>query len=158
VKHDAHDEAHEMIASGSDLSRAQSAWLQTHLAECETCRRYGEELNQLVRSLRLLPVTADSRLVRATQMRVRFHAGRLREMRERMWLIGIACIGVGLSTAISAPLAWRLFSWMGEWSGLSTLVWQTGFLSFFVAPLVVVTVLLRARSRHLSNHEEKQWK
>ena len=158
MKRDAHDEAHELAALGADLSEAQRAWLQAHLAECEPCRLYGEELKQLVRSLRLLPVTADSRLVRATQMRVRFHAGRLREMRERMWLIGVACVGVGLSTAISAPLLWRLFAWMGECTGLSTLVWQTGFLSFFVAPVVIVAVLLLTRNRHLSNHQEKQWR
>jgi hypothetical protein len=85
-------------------------------------------------------------------MRVRFHASRLRETRERMWLVGMACLGVGLSATLTLPLLWRLFAWMGEGAGVPTLVWQTGFLFFFVAPALVVSVLLLARGTHLTNN------
>jgi predicted anti-sigma-YlaC factor YlaD len=151
----AHDEARELIAQGEGLSDAQQDWLRAHLDECEACRHYSEGVNGVVRTLRSLPIAADSRLVHATQMRVRFHASRLREARERMWLVGMACLGVGLSATLTLPLLWRLFAWMGERAGVSTLVWQTGFMFFFIAPALVVSVLLLARGTHFSNDGEQ---
>jgi predicted anti-sigma-YlaC factor YlaD len=156
----AHDEARELIALSEGLSGTEQAWLRAHLEECEACRHYAEEVNAVVRALHAQPLAADSRLVRATQMRVRFHASRLRETRERMWLVGMACLGVGLSATLTLPFLWRLFAWMGERAGVSTLVWQSGFALFFIAPTLVVGLLLLARGTHLTNHEERsqQWR
>jgi predicted anti-sigma-YlaC factor YlaD len=152
---DAHDEARELIAVGESLSDTQQAWLRSHLDECEACRHYSEAAGRVVRALRSQPLAADSRLVRATQMRVRFHASRLREARERMWLVGMACLGVGLSATLTVPFLWRLFAWMGEWAGVSTLVWQAGFVIFFIAPTLVVGLLLLARGTHLTSNGER---
>jgi predicted anti-sigma-YlaC factor YlaD len=152
---DAHEQAQELIALGDGLADAQQLWLRAHLDECEACRHYAETANGVVRALRSLPLAADSRLVRATQMRVRFHASRLREARERMWLVAMACLGVGLSATLTVPFLWRLFAWMGERAGVSTLVWQTGFMFFFIAPALVVSVLLLARGTHLNNNGEQ---
>ena len=156
----AHDEARELIALGEGLSEAQQARLRSHLSECETCRHYAEAANTVVRTLRSLPLAADSRLVRATQMRVRFHAGRLRETRQRLWLVSIACLGVGLSGTLTVPLLWRLFAWLGQWAGVPTLAWQAGFIFFSVAPALGVGVLLLARGTHVTNNGEqsRQWR
>ena len=150
-----HDEARELIALGEGVTAAQQAWLRTHLDECEACRDYAEAASGVVRALRSQPLAADSRLVRATQMRVRFHAARLRETRERLWLVGMACLGVGLSATLSIPFLWRLFAWMGEWAGVSTLVWQTGFVFFFITPALAVSVLLLARGTHLTHNGDQ---
>ncbi len=133
------------------MSAQQQQWLGAHLEECARCRNYAEAADQLVRALRSLSLTADSRLVRATQMRVRFHAGRLREARERLWLVGMACLSVGLSASVTVPLLWRLFGWMGEQAGISGPVWQVGFMFFGVAPALLVGALLLARGTHLTN-------
>jgi predicted anti-sigma-YlaC factor YlaD len=155
-----HDEARELIALGEGFSDAQQAWLQAHLDECEACRHYAEVASGVVRSLRSMPLAADSGLVRATQMRVRFHASRLRETQERLWLVGMACLGVGLSATLTVPLLWRLFAWIGESAGVSTLVWQVGFIFFFIAPALVVGMLLLAHGTHLTNNGERsrQWR
>src|SRR5438445_10089812 len=149
---DTHDDARELIALGEGLSDAQQLWLRVHLDECEGCRQYAEAVIGVVRSLRSLPLAADSRLVRATQMRVRFHASRLRETRERLWLVGMACLGVGLCATLTVPLLWRLFAWMGEWAGISGSVWQAGFMFFCIAPALVVSLLLLARGTHLASN------
>jgi predicted anti-sigma-YlaC factor YlaD len=151
MRRDIHDEARELIALGNDLSCTQQTWLRAHLEECGACRDYAEAAHRMVRALRSLPVAADARLVRATQMRVRFHAARLRETRERMWLVGMACLGVGFSATLTLPLLWRLFAWMGEWAGMSSPVWQAGFVFFSIAPALVVSVLLLVRGTHPSN-------
>jgi predicted anti-sigma-YlaC factor YlaD len=155
---DAHDEARELIALGESLSDAQQAWLRTHVNACEACRHYAEAAGRVVRALRSQPLAADSRLVGATQMRVRFHASRLRETRERLWLVGMACLGVGLSATLTVPFLWRLFAWMGKWAGVSSWVWQAGFAFFWIAPALVVSALLLARGTHLTNNGEKQWR
>ena len=152
-----HDEARELIALGEGLPDSQQVWLRAHLGECEACRNYAEAVNGAVQALRSQPLAADSRLVRATQMRVRFHASRLREARERMWVVGMACLGVGLSATVTVPFLWRLFAWMGERAGVSTPVWQAGFLFFFIVPSLVAGVLLLARGTHLASHGEKRW-
>jgi predicted anti-sigma-YlaC factor YlaD len=154
VTRDIHDQAKELIALGESLSDTQQDWLRPHLERCEACRHYAEAVNGVVRALRSMPLAADARMVRATQMRVRFHASRLREARERLWLVAMACLGVGLSATLTVPLLWRLFAWMGEWAGVSTLVWQAGFVFFFFAPTLVVGLLLLARGTHLANNDE----
>jgi predicted anti-sigma-YlaC factor YlaD len=153
----AHDEAKELIAlaGAKDLPDAKQSWLHAHLDECEACRDYADAAGRAVAALRSLPLAADSRLVRATQMRVRFHAGRLRETRERLWVVAMACLGVGLSATLTVPLLWRLFAWMGAWAGLSNWVWQAGFAFFWIAPALVVSALLLARGTHLSSNGER---
>jgi len=69
--------------------------------------------------------------------------------------VGMACLGVGLSATLTLPLLWRFFAWMGERAGVSTLVWQTGFMFFFIAPALLVSVLLLARGTHLTNNGEQ---
>jgi len=152
-----HHEARELIslAGAKDVSDEQPRWLYAHLEECASCRGYAEAAGRVVAALRSIPLAADSRLVRATQARVRFHASRLRETRERMWLVAMACLGVGLSATLTLPLLWRLFAWMGERAGVSTWVWQAGFMFFWIAPALVVSALLLARGAHFNNPVEK---
>jgi hypothetical protein len=162
MKRDIHDQARELIALGGEetLSHAQQRWLRAHLEACAPCRDYEGAAHGLVRSLRSLPLAADSRLVQATQMRVRFHAARLQEIRERMWLVGLACFGVGLSAALTAPFLWRLFAWLGKQAAMPSLMWQAAFLSFCIAPALVVSALLLIRGAHMTNSDERvrQWR
>lgn len=146
-----HDEARELVVLGNDASEAQQVWLSAHLAECESCRRYEAAAREVVRSVRSLPIAADARLVRATQMRVRFHASRLRQTRERFWLVGMACLGVGLSATLTVPIMWRLFSWLGERAGVSSLVWQASFALFWILPALIAGVVLLARGTYLAD-------
>lgn len=158
----AHDEARQMLAlAGAEndgLAEAQQIWLRAHLQDCESCRDYAETVGTVIRNLHSLPLAADARLVRATQMRVRFHAARLRESRERLWLVGVACLGVGLSATLSVPILWRLFAWAGQWAGVSNWVWQAGFAFCWIAPALVVSVLLLARNVHFAGNGEKRQK
>ncbi len=153
---DIHDEAKQLIALGvaSDLSSPRQSWLRAHLEECADCRDYAEASGRVVAALRSVPLAADSRLVRATQMRVRFHASRLRETREHMWLVAMACLGVGLSATLSVPFLWRFFAWMGAWAGVSNWLWQAGFAFLWIAPALVVSALLLSRGTYFTSNRE----
>jgi predicted anti-sigma-YlaC factor YlaD len=152
---DVHQQAQEWIAltgvDGLGLDDAQQSQLQTHLRECDSCREYADATSQVVRSLRSVPMAASPVLVRRTQARVRQHAQLLRQQRERLWMVGIACAGIGFSASVTIPIMWKVFSWLGNWAGVSSPVWETGFGIFVIAPALLVSVLLLARGRHLTD-------
>jgi predicted anti-sigma-YlaC factor YlaD len=155
----AHELARELIALAGteDFSHEQQTWLRAHLRECGACREYEEAAGRVVRALRSQPLAADYALVRATQMRVRSRALELQQRQERVWLVGMACVFVGLSAAITTPLLWRTFEWMGAWAGVSSAVWQVAFAFFWIVPALVVSALLLARGTHLTHNGVQQW-
>jgi predicted anti-sigma-YlaC factor YlaD len=157
-----HEQARELIAlagakdTGQDFSDGQETWLRAHLGECAACRDYAERAGGAVRALRSQPLAADSALVRTTQMRVRSRALELRQQQERIWLVYLSCFFVGLSAALTTPVSWRAFEWVGVWTGVSSWIWQAGFTFFWIVPPLVVSALLLARGAHLTNNGEKQ--
>jgi len=142
-----------LIALGEALSDAQQAWLRGHFDECEACRHYAEAANAVVRTLRSLPVAADSRLVRATQMRVRQRALELQRQQERLWVICVCCIAVTLGTAFTTSVLWRGLAWMGQQARLSAAVWQIGLVALGLMPAIVAGILLLARGTYLADHK-----
>jgi predicted anti-sigma-YlaC factor YlaD len=152
MTHDPHQQAQELIACrGDGLTEPQQAWLQAHLAACGFCRDYSEAADQLLRALRSVPITADPVLVRTTQLRARLHAHKLQQQQERMWLVWISCAVVTLSTALTTPLLWRASAWLGAWIQVPDLLWQAGFVSFWIAPALAASVLFAARGTFLGS-------
>jgi predicted anti-sigma-YlaC factor YlaD len=154
MKQDAHEQARQLIACGvGDRTSQEQAWLQSHLESCPSCREYAEAAQQLVRAMRAIPLAADRTLVRSTQMRVRARARELRQRRERVLLVAGSCALVAILSALTTPLVWRGFEWLGQWNQMATPVWQTGFLLFWVAPTIAAGVLLLAHGTHLSSSD-----
>jgi predicted anti-sigma-YlaC factor YlaD len=153
MKLDAHEQARQLIAcAGAEERRAsEQDWLQSHLESCASCREYAQAAGQLVRMLHAIPLAADRTLVRSTQMRVRARARELRLKRERVILVACSCALVALSSALTTPLIWRGFEWLGQWNHTPNPVWQTGFLLFWVAPTIAAGVLLLAHGTHLTS-------
>jgi len=152
-----HQEIRRLIAtSADDLSEAQQALLHAHLQDCGSCRDYAAATAEIVRALRGIPVAADPRLVRNTQARVRARAFALRQRQQWLRLVALACPLVGLSAAITTPLAWRAFQRMGPYAGLSRVMWQVGFAFYWVVPALLVSVLLLLRGTHLADSGHSQ--
>ncbi len=150
-----HDEVRRLIAtSASDLSEPQQALLQAHLQDCGPCRDYAAATAEIVRALRGVPLATDPRLVRNTQACVRARAVALRKRQQWLSLVALACPLVGLSSAITTPLVWGAFQWMGTYAGLSRTLWQVGFTFYWVAPSLLVSVLLLFRGAHLAEQRE----
>jgi len=152
-----HQEIRRLIAtSAEDLSEAQQALLRAHLQDCGSCRDYAAATAEIVRALRGIPVAADRRLVLNTQARVRARAFVLRQKQQWLTLAALACTFVSLSAAITTPLVWRAFQWMGTYAGLSRLLWQVGFAFYWVVPALLVSVLLLLRGTHLADSQHSQ--
>ncbi len=152
-----HDEVRKLIATSSDdLSEAQQALLQAHLQDCGSCRDYAAATAEIVRALRGVPLAADPRLVRDTQARVRARAVELRQRQQWLTLVALACTFVGLSAAITTPLVWRAFQWMGTYAGLSRPLWQVGFAFYWIVPGLLVSVFLLLRGTHLADNGPSQ--
>jgi predicted anti-sigma-YlaC factor YlaD len=154
---DVHEQARQWIAFGGvdDLPETRRVWLQAHLHECESCRNYAQATSQVIRSVRSVPIAADPGLVRSTQMRVRARARQLQEKQEHLWLVAMSCLGVGLSAAITTPLLWRGFEWLGQWTQVSVPVWQTGFAIFWIAPALLTSVLLLGHGVHINGSRSR---
>src|SRR5438876_5735091 len=138
----AHDEGRALIALGEGLSDSEQAWLRAHLDQCEACRHYAEAANGVVRTLRSLPLAADSRLVRATQMRVRQRALELQRQQERLWGICVCCVAVTLGTAFTTAVLWRGLAGIGQQAQLPGPVWQMGLVALGLVPALVAGILL----------------
>src|SRR5437588_4249122 len=130
-----HQEVRRLIAtSADDLSEAEQALLHAHLQDCGSCRDYAAATAEIVCALRGIPVAADLRLVLNTQARVRARAFALRQRQQWLTLVALACLLVGLSAAITTPLVWRAFEFMGTYAGLSRPLWQVAFAFYWTVP------------------------
>jgi len=158
-----HERAQELIVlagaydngardNDKDFSAGQQAWLRTHLQECEACRDYAEAAGRVVRAWRSRPLTADSALVRATQMRVRSRSLQLRRRQERLWVVWVCCLAVTLGSAFTTAMLWGGFAWIGQQSRLSGPVWQIALLEFSLVPAIVTAILLLSRGTCLADH------
>jgi predicted anti-sigma-YlaC factor YlaD len=153
-----HQRAREFLVTGDSARPEQRAWLQAHLQACAECREYEMAAGQVVRALRSQPLAAGSSLVGRTQMRVRLRAQELRQQQERMWLVCICCVFVGLSAAVTTSFFWRAFAWAGSWAGVEDWVWKAGFAFFWIVPALVVSALLVARGTHLAHDGDGSWR
>jgi hypothetical protein len=156
---DPHASARMMIAlsgpeasSNAGASRDEQSWLAAHLESCASCREFAENSRAAIGSLRGIPITAGTRLVSSTLMRVRQRARELQRQQERFWVIFICCAAVTLSAALTTAALWRGFAWIGEQARLSAPVWQGSFVMFYLIPAVLAGILLLARGTFLADH------
>ena len=154
-----HERARELIAlagaNDRDLSDGQQAWLRAHLQECAACRDYAEAAGGVVRALRsqpwpLIPPWCEPRRCECARGLLNCS-----NSRNGCGWCALSCLFVGLSSAITTPLFWRAFEWMGVWAGVSSSVWQAGFAFFWIVPALVVSAVLLARGTHLTDATEK---
>ena len=153
MKPDIHQQVQQWIActGAEDVDYKGSAVLQKHLLECPSCRHYAETASQMVQALRSVPFAADANLVRSTQERVRVRARQLQQERTRLQFVWMSCTLVAFAAAVTTPLLWQGFRWLGEIVNVSPPVWQIGFAIFWISPSLAISLFLVARGIHLDD-------
>src|SRR3954462_2063909 len=105
------DRALEMLISrGAETSDRESEFLHSHLGVCSSCYDQSQTINAAVREMRNEVVYANPVMVRATQLRVRVRAAKLRqneESRRPLWISSALALVWAL---MSMPLLWQGFA------------------------------------------------
>jgi hypothetical protein len=151
MSENAHERALQLIAQArvEGMAESDSAWLRSHLEECESCNEHARNTDRALRLLRTAAIPLPEGLASRTQFRVRLRAQELLEREPQRRALWLAC---GLSWVfgiVSAPYVWRLFAWFGERTGVPKLVWELGFGLWWTIPAVffVVVVLMEKLRR-----------
>lgn len=158
MSEDLHKKAERLVleARVEDIAGPDRQWLDEHLAQCERCDGYARSAGEAVRSLRSVSVRVDPDLVGATRLRVYLRARELSHKRERMQIVWGCCALSWVAGAITAPLVWRAFEWLGKEAGLPRLIWESGFVTWWFLPAAAaLAVIAWHRSRGVK--EEPQW-
>ena len=139
-------------SSDAELSNGDESWLAAHLESCPACHQFAENARETIRSLRGIPVAADTSLVAKTRVRVHARAVELQRQQERFWVVAVCCSAVTLCSAVTTAALWRGFAWMGQQAGLAAPVWQGSFALFYLLPAVLAGIFLLSRGTFLADH------
>ena len=155
MSEDVHQRAERLIVANrvEGLSAADQEWLNLHLETCARCARCADSTEQALRSLRSVSVRVGPGLIRATRLRIHARALELRERRTQMAMLWISCALSWVLGALSAPLVWRAFAWLGERFRMPAIAWQFGFALWWALPAATVAVVLMMRRTHAERGE-----
>jgi hypothetical protein len=144
---DAHERAERLMiqARVEAISPEERDWLDQHIEECARCASLSGATERALRSLRSVAVRVDPELVRRTQLIVRFRADQLERDRAGMLPVWVCCAFSWILGVVTAPLLWRGFEWLGRHAGVPNIVWQAGFVAWWLLPALVAVAVLALR-------------
>jgi predicted anti-sigma-YlaC factor YlaD len=127
-------------------SSSDEAWLKNHLSQCAECSREAASTNALLIALRRVPVQVPHDLAARTQMRVRLRAQEVAGNSNSGLVLWTLTAVSWLLGAMSAPLVWHGFAWLGGSVGVPKLVLEMGFMLWWIVPaLFAVAAVLHQR-------------
>ncbi|HTP69099.1 MAG TPA: hypothetical protein VMJ35_09365 [Dongiaceae bacterium] len=144
-----HTRAQKLLSGAmvEGISAADQIWLDMHLAECTDCARDAEVTRELLGALRSIPVDVPLDLAARTQLRVRLRAQQAEKDSSSSALLWIITAASWLLGIFSAPLVWRVFTWIGQRTNLPKPVLELGFVLWWAVPaLIAVAVVLHQRA------------
>jgi hypothetical protein len=144
-----HVRAQRLLAeSGVEgLGKAEEAWLREHLAGCADCAREAGIARELLQALRNAPVSVPHDLSARTQLRVRLRAQEVSKAASGSLLLWVVTAASWLLGVFSAPLVWKVFSWLGSIVGVPKPVLEIAFVLWWTVPaLIAVGVVLQQRA------------
>jgi hypothetical protein len=154
-KHEAFDNLHARARWLIDrdliegLEPEERHWLDDHLAVCETCAARSVSTEAALTALKSISIPVPRGLAASTSMCVREKAEQLKNRRARNLALIAGCTVSWVAGVASAPLVWRVCEWLGAKLALPRIVWELGFLSWWLVPaasagLVILWVNARA--------------
>jgi len=131
------------------LEADEQRWLAAHLAECDACAAQSASTAAVLQALRTNSIPLPGGLAALTKRRVHEEATKFKQRRVRNLALIAGCTVSWVAGVASAPLVWRVCEWVGTTLDLPKVVWELGFLSWWLVPaasvgLVVLWVSPRA--------------
>ena len=166
---DSHGQARRLIDREQieGITPEEGRWLHDHLAGCEACARRSSSTELALRTLKSVSVAVPPRLAASTSLCVREKAGQMNHRRTRNLRLIAGCAASWVAGVASAPLVWRVCEWVGTTLALPRIVWELGFLSWWLVPaaaagLVILWVRTRAEDEELdglleAGPQSKKW-
>jgi hypothetical protein len=156
MTNDLHTRAKHLMAQQriEPVSSDDEGWLNTHLAECESCAAEQLQFRESLSALRSMHIELPRNLASRTQMRVRVRAEELREhgpANRLIWAVAVMSWVFGL---VTAPFVWRGFEWIGGELHLPKLVWAAGVLLWWIVPGLVAASMVVLHKRGLAQEVE----
>jgi len=144
MSHNVHARAEQLMDAWrvEAISAADREWLDGHLEECDRCRERAQANDRALQRLRSLAMQVSPGLVKVTQARVHSRARELNENRVRMFTLWISCALSWILGVASAPFVWRTCEWVGHHAALPTVIWEAGFVLWWLLPPGAVAALL----------------
>jgi hypothetical protein len=156
-----HERARQLIDRGliEGLGPEERRWLLDHLAVCEACASRSASTEATLRVLKSISVSIPPGLAASTSLSVREKAAELKHRRARNLALIAGCAASWAAGVASAPLVWRLCEWVGTKLSLPRIVWELGFVSWWLVPaalagLVMLWVQTRAEREEFNGHME----
>ena len=139
MTNDLHIRAQKLIAQQQveSVSSDDQQWLESHIAECESCAAEQRQLRESLSALRTMHLDLPTNLASRAQFRVRMRAEELREKepaKKFVWAIAAVSWALGVSTA---PWVWRGIEWLGQETGAPKLLLQAGFVLWWSVPPMI---------------------
>ena len=116
------------------ISADDASWLNTHLADCDSCSAEQRRLRDSISAMRTSHIDLPSNLASRTQFRVRLRAEELRDKepaRKFVWAIAAVSWALGVATA---PWVWHGIEWLGQETGAPKIILQAGFVLWWSVP------------------------
>ena len=137
------------------LAHGERSWLEKHLSGCKTCTARVAQTEAALQALKSVSVGLPRGLAASTSLRVRAEAAMFNQRRARNVALIAGCAVSWAAGVASAPLVWKLSEWLGTTLELPRIVWQLGFLSWWLVPAAAagaVTVWVNARAEREEIH------
>jgi len=81
----------------------------------------------------------------------RRHEQERQQQQERIRLVSLSCLLVGVLAALTTPLYWQFLRWIGAWTGTPNWLWQAAFTFASIVPALVASTILLARGTYWTN-------
>lgn len=161
ASYDLHERARRFIDREQieGLDQEEHRWLEDHLATCEACAARSASTETALKALKSISVPIPHGLAASTSSCIREKAVQLKHRRARSVALIAGCAVSWAVGVASAPLVWRLCEWAGTSLALPRIVWEMGFLTWWLVPaaaggLVILWVNARAEREEINGRLE----
>ena len=144
----ASDNPHQRASRLIDRERVEGLepeerhWLVNHLRSCADCFSRSASTEATLQALKSISLSLPPGLAASTSLCVREMTLEMQRRRTRTIALVTACSVSWAAGMASAPLVWKACEWLGATLSLPRIVWQLGFLSWWLVPALSAGLLI----------------